>query len=60
LRLDTAWLDEEISADHYRHSRPEYLRMLQQADTVKSVPREMPARKAPENLPGADSRKEKP
>jgi cytochrome b subunit of formate dehydrogenase/nitrate/TMAO reductase-like tetraheme cytochrome c subunit len=58
--MDTAWLDGKISADHYRHSRPEYLRMLQRADTVKSVPHEAPAEKGPEKLPGADPQKEKP
>jgi len=58
--MDTAWLDGKISADHYRHSRPEYLRMLQQADAVKSVPHEAPAEKRSENFPGADSQKDKP
>ena len=33
--LDTAWLDGKISADHYRHSRPEYLRSLERAGLVK-------------------------
>jgi len=37
-----------------------YLRMLQQADAVKSVPHEAPAEKHSERLPSADSQKEKP
>ena|SRR5437667_10192529 len=58
--MGTAWLDGKISADHYRHSRPEYLRMLQQADAVKSVLHEAPAEKRSEKLPGADSQKDRP
>jgi hypothetical protein len=26
--MDTAWLDGKVPADHYRHSRPDYLRAL--------------------------------
>jgi len=33
--MDTAWLDGKISADHYRHSRPEYLRSLERARQVE-------------------------
>jgi len=33
--MDTAWLDGKISADHYRHSRPEYLRTLERAGLVE-------------------------
>lgn len=33
--MDTAWLDGKISADHYRHSRPEYLRSLERAGMVE-------------------------
>ena len=33
--MDTAWLDGKISADHYRHSRPEYLRSLERAGLVE-------------------------
>lgn len=33
--MDTAWLDGKISADHYRHTRPEYLRSLERAGLVK-------------------------
>ncbi|HUC55634.1 MAG TPA: cytochrome b/b6 domain-containing protein [Candidatus Cybelea sp.] len=32
--MDTAWLDGKISASHYRHSRPEYLRSLERAGLV--------------------------
>jgi formate dehydrogenase gamma subunit len=34
--MDTAWLDGKISADHYRHSRPSYLRALEQAGLMES------------------------
>jgi formate dehydrogenase gamma subunit len=38
--MDTAWLDGKISADHYRHSRPSYLRALEQAGLMESPPAE--------------------
>ncbi len=33
--MDTAWLNGKASADHYRHSRPEYLRALERAHLVE-------------------------
>ncbi len=33
--MDTAWLDGKISAEHYRHTRPEYLRSLERAGMVE-------------------------
>jgi formate dehydrogenase gamma subunit len=33
--MDTAWLDGKVPADHYRHSRPEYLRALERAHLVE-------------------------
>jgi hypothetical protein len=36
--MDTAWLNGKVSADHYRHTRPEYLRALEKAETVKPAP----------------------
>jgi formate dehydrogenase gamma subunit len=33
--MDTAWLTGKVPADHYRHSRPEYLRALQRAHLVE-------------------------
>jgi cytochrome b subunit of formate dehydrogenase len=30
--MDRAWLNGKVPADHYRHSRPEYLRALQVAE----------------------------
>ena len=57
--MDTAWLDGKISADHYRHTRPAYLKALQQADAADSGPREVPAEKGTENPLGEDSQKEK-
>ena len=29
--MDTAWINGKVPADHYRHSRPEYLRALERA-----------------------------
>jgi formate dehydrogenase gamma subunit len=36
--MDTAWLNGKVSADHYRHTRPEYLRALEKAETVEPAP----------------------
>jgi cytochrome b subunit of formate dehydrogenase len=33
--MDTAWLNGKISADHYRHSRPEYFSALRKAGLVE-------------------------
>jgi formate dehydrogenase gamma subunit len=33
--MDTAWLNGKVSADHYRHSRPEYYRALERAHLVE-------------------------
>jgi formate dehydrogenase gamma subunit len=33
--MDTAWLNGKVPADHYRHSRPEYLRALERAGLVE-------------------------
>jgi formate dehydrogenase gamma subunit len=33
--MDTSWLTGSVSADHYRHSRPEYLRALGRAHLVE-------------------------
>jgi formate dehydrogenase gamma subunit len=38
--MDTAWLDGKVPADHYRHSRPAYLRTLKRAGLVEPVPEE--------------------
>ena len=32
--MDTAWLNGKISADHYRHTRPQYLQRLEGEDSV--------------------------
>ena len=37
--MDTAWINGKVPADHYRHSRPEYLRALERAHLVER-PRE--------------------
>jgi cytochrome b subunit of formate dehydrogenase len=33
--MDMAWLNGKVPADHYRHSRPEYLRALERAHLVE-------------------------
>jgi hypothetical protein len=33
--MDTAWLNGKVPADHYRHTRPEYLRALERAHLVE-------------------------
>ena len=33
--MDTAWLDGTASVEHYRHSRPDYLRSLERAGLVE-------------------------
>jgi hypothetical protein len=35
--MDTAWINGKVPADHYRHSRPEYLRALERAHLVESA-----------------------
>ncbi len=35
--MDTAWIDGKVPADHYRHSRPAYLRALVQAEYAEAV-----------------------
>jgi hypothetical protein len=33
--MDTAWINGKVPADHYRHSRPAYLRALERAHLVE-------------------------
>jgi len=40
--MDTAWLDGTVPADHYHHSRPAYLRILERAGLVVSSNDEAP------------------
>lgn len=35
--MDTAWVDGKVPADHYRHSRPAYLRALLQSEYAETV-----------------------
>ena len=41
--MDTAWLNGKIPADHYRYSRPAYLRALKRVGLVTSANGEPPA-----------------
>ena len=34
--MDTAWLDGKVPAEHYRHSRPAYLRALERAHLIET------------------------
>jgi formate dehydrogenase gamma subunit len=40
--MDTAWLDGKIPAEHYRHSRPAYLRALERVGLATSAGKEEP------------------
>jgi cytochrome b subunit of formate dehydrogenase len=40
--MDTAWLDGKISADHYKHTRPEYYQQLVKAGLVETLPESTP------------------
>jgi formate dehydrogenase gamma subunit len=66
--MDTAWLDGKVPADHYRHSRPAYLRALQRVGLVTlanekapaepksdSVTKPEAAKKSHSSVPTADS-----
>jgi formate dehydrogenase gamma subunit len=46
--MDTAWLDGKIPADHYRRSRPAYLRTLKHVGLVSSTDSETPVQTEPE------------
>jgi len=56
--MDTAWLDGKIPADHYRHSRPAYLKVLERAGLVQSASQEkmLPIEAPPATAP-PDSQK---
>lgn len=51
--MDTAWLDGRVPADHYRHSRPEYLRALERAHLVE--PQTEPANEVDEQAVAASA-----
>lgn len=41
--MDTAWLNGKVSADHYRHTRPEYFAQLEKAQLVEDTPDSKPS-----------------
>jgi len=47
--MDLAWLNGKVSADHYRQTRPAYLKALQQTDDVVSAPNDGNAEDGPKN-----------
>ncbi|HXR14940.1 MAG TPA: cytochrome b/b6 domain-containing protein [Terriglobales bacterium] len=54
--MDTAWLNGKVPADHYRHSRPEYLRALERAHLVDlpSAPVDYEDEPATSDAPGGN------
>jgi formate dehydrogenase gamma subunit len=51
--MDTAWINGKVPADHYRHSRPEYLRALERAHLVDlSAPADYEEEQATSDPPG--------
>jgi cytochrome b subunit of formate dehydrogenase len=57
--MDTAFIDGKVSTDHYRHSRPEYLRALERAHLVEkpSTPADDPESDGPPPTPRDGPRK---
>ena len=56
--MDTAWLDGKIPAEHYRHSRPAYLRTLERAGLAELEPAQNPPKQqAPKPDTPRDSQK---
>jgi cytochrome b subunit of formate dehydrogenase len=54
--MDLAWLTGKVHADHYRHSRPEYFRLLEQSercDTQNAAEKASDAEPTQANNPGS-------
>lgn len=47
--MDTAWIDGKVPAEHYRHSRPEYLRMLEERARRESIAKQAQEEETKEN-----------
>lgn len=54
--MDTAWLDGKVPADHYRHSRPAYLRALER-ETTPLAQEEKPVEERPHSAAPPDPQK---
>jgi cytochrome b subunit of formate dehydrogenase len=52
--MDLAWLDGKVPAAHYQHTRPAYLRALQQAAMADEASRVPPAGEVADDPPGAN------
>lgn len=46
--MDTAWLDGKVPAEHYRHSRPQYLKLLEERRRQESLAKEAREKKVRE------------
>jgi len=56
--MDTAWVDGKISAEHYRHYRPGYLRTLQRAGLFELEPEKSSSKEeTPHSDPPLDTQK---
>lgn len=54
--MDTAWLNGKVYADHYRHTRPQYLQTLERAELADSA---QESKSSAEVKSGADAPPEK-
>ena len=52
--MDLSWLNGKVPASHYLHTRPAYLRALQQAEAVHQAPSEAPAGEVADDPPSAN------
>jgi len=49
--MDLAWLNGKVPAEHYRHSRPAYLRALQRAEAADEASKSSPASEVVDDPP---------
>jgi len=57
--MDLAWLNGKVSAEHYEHSRPEYLRALRRQEPDASAKAEKPAEESGKTEAEKDQGKDK-
>lgn len=58
--MDLAWLDGKVNADHYRHSRPKYLQVLEASNLANAAPRSAGDDEAPRIVDAPDPSKDQP
>ena len=49
--METSWLTGKVKADHYVHTRPEYLHELEAEQQAQNIPAEAPRRESQESKP---------